>query len=223
MIYGDGPIDGSVGFGCRFRVNRINGFRGANHGGRKVRASLQTVAAQAFATNELVLGLALHRLLADEAALAVIAGMATAGAKCLARVRYRRRQLRTAACRGFSSTNSTIIFPLKNQVYGITLAKSVRRPSIKRAFSEADLGVRNNGCFSARFDHCAGRIPQEGATKVPVHPWSPRSPNRRDSCNYLGSIHVVSSAMTITLPALRPQPGGSIRPAGIVAGRARSG
>jgi hypothetical protein len=46
--------------------------------------------------------------LADEAALAVIAGMATAGAKCLARVRYRRRQLRTAACRGFSSTNSTI-------------------------------------------------------------------------------------------------------------------
>ena len=41
--------------------------------------------------------------------------------------------------------------------------------------------------------------------------------------NYRGGIRVVASAMTIAMPAIRPQPGGSFRPAETVAGRARRG
>jgi hypothetical protein len=62
----------------------------------KVRASLQTVAAQAFATNELPLCLALHRLLADETPLAIEAGMTAPRAERFPLIGDRCRKLRTA-------------------------------------------------------------------------------------------------------------------------------
>jgi hypothetical protein len=58
---------------------------------------LQSIAAFSLATNELVLGLTLHRAFADHTALAIKAGMATASAEGFARIGYRRRQLGTAA------------------------------------------------------------------------------------------------------------------------------
>jgi hypothetical protein len=64
---------------------------------------------------------------------------------------------------------------------------------------------------------------QEGATKVPVHPWSPRSPNRRDSCATISTAFALSSAMINIPPAMIPQPGRIIRPAETIVGRAPRG
>jgi hypothetical protein len=64
-IYSNGPINPSVGFEGLSWPNKIRGFYEANDAGRGMVAAkdftgLQSIAALAFATNKLSLGLALH-------------------------------------------------------------------------------------------------------------------------------------------------------------------
>jgi hypothetical protein len=62
----------------------------------EVFSALQSAAASAFATNELVLGLALHRLFADQAAMPVESRMTAARAERFAVVHYGGWKLRMA-------------------------------------------------------------------------------------------------------------------------------
>ena len=60
-----------------------------------VKTPLQSVAASAFATNELVLGLPLHRLFADEASFTIEAGMTAPSAEGFSGIGNRGLELRT--------------------------------------------------------------------------------------------------------------------------------
>jgi hypothetical protein len=84
----------SILSGCAFRPNRIRGFRSqANGGGWDIAAEAgsgpPSVAALRFLANPLRFVSALHRPLANQAALQVKTGMAAAGTEGLALIRNR--------------------------------------------------------------------------------------------------------------------------------------
>ena len=102
--------------------------------------------------------------------------------------------------------------------------------------SEIAFGWDRRGAPDATRGEAGGAVQGTASTKMKATTVLPcgyfrrqqqaRSPNRRDSCrNYLDGITLSSAISIISIipPAMILQPGRSTRPAGTVAGRARSG